>query len=205
MGIHQQRERPVAGENDPSDGQLLFQLSRGDERSFRILFRRHERVAYRVALALVDSVWDAEEVASSAFFELWRKRDSVRLVGDSVLPWLIRTVSYVAKNQVRGRRRYQRLLRKLPASDAQPDHADEVARVVDAIYIAQDVQMVLGGLNARDASIVLLCIVQGLGPQEAATVLGIPEGTAKSQLHRVKGRLRVSLRDHSPNAEEAPA
>jgi RNA polymerase sigma-70 factor (ECF subfamily) len=193
----------VPAEDESSDGQLLFQLSRGDERSFRILFRRHERVAYRVALALVESVWDAEEVASSAFFELWRRRDSVRIVDDSVLPWLIRTISFVAKNQVRGRRRYQRLLRKLPASDAQPDHADEVARVVDAIHIANDVQVALRALNARDTSIVLLCIVQGLGPQDAASVLKIPVGTVKSRLHRVKSRLRVSLSDYAPSAEEA--
>lgn len=189
------------GDVGASDGQLLFQLVHGDEGAFRELFRRHERATYRVALALVRTTWDAEEIVGSAFLELWRKRASVRIVDDSVLPWLIATVSFFAKNQIRGRLRYQRLLQRVPSAGVQRDHADEVARVVDAIYIAQDVQEVLGALNTRDSSIVLLCIVQELSVRDAAVALGIPEGTVKSRLSRVKERLRKSLSQYAPGVE----
>lgn len=190
------------GDATVPDSQLLFQLTRGDENAFRELFRRHERAAYRVALALVQTTWDAEEVVGSAFLELWRRRESVRMVDDSVLPWLFTTISFAAKNQIRGRLRYQRLLRKAPIAGVQSDHADEVARVVDAIRITRDVQDVLAALNARDASVVLLCVVRELSTQQAAVVLGIPEGTVKSRLSRVKGRLRASLREYAPGVEE---
>lgn len=190
------------GDAVPSDSQLLFQLTRGDEKAFRELFRRHERAAYRVALALVRTTWDAEEVVGNAFLELWRKRESVRIVDDSVLPWLFTTISFAARNQVRGRLRYQRLLRRAPTTGVQHDHADEVARVVDAVRISQDVQDVLATLNARDTAVVLLCIVQELSSQEAAVVLAIPEGTVKSRLSRVKGRLRTSLNQYAPRVGE---
>ncbi|MFZ8310532.1 RNA polymerase sigma factor, partial [Staphylococcus aureus] len=80
----------------PSDGELMYRLSRGDESASRDLFRRYERVAYRVALIMVHSPWDAEEVVASAFLELWRKRDQVRLVDGTVRPWLLTVVSFVA-------------------------------------------------------------------------------------------------------------
>ena len=190
------------GDAVTSDSQLLFRLTHGDEKAYRELFRRHERAAYRVALALVQTTWDAEEVVGSAFLELWRKRESVRIVDDSVLPWLFTTISFVAKNQIRGRRRFQRLLRSAPIAEVQRDHADEVARVVDAIRIAHDVQEVLSTLNARDASVVLLCIVQELSTQEVAIVLGVPEGTVKSRLSRVKARLRTRLSKYAPGVGE---
>ncbi|WP_374976422.1 RNA polymerase sigma factor [Microbacterium trichothecenolyticum] len=190
---------------EASDSQLLFQMCRGDERAYRALFRRHERSSYRVALALVRSTWDAEEVVGTAFFELWRRRESVRIVEESVLPWLLTTVSYAAKNQIRGRLRYQRLLRRVPDAGTQHDHADEVARMVDAITLTRDVETALAALNARDAGIVILCIVQELSYADAAVVLGVPEGTVKSRLSRVKARLRVDLNMHAPGLEGVEA
>jgi RNA polymerase sigma factor (sigma-70 family) len=188
-------------EDTPSDAHLLFQVTHGDDRAYRVLFRRHERATYRVALALVRSTWDAEEVVGTAFLELWRKRAAVRLVKDSVLPWLLTTISYAAKNKIRSRLRYQRLLHRVPDAGAQRDHADEVARVVDAISIRKDVQRALSALNARDTSVVLLCVVQELSYAEAALVLNLPEGTVKSRLSRVKARLRQDLSRYAPGME----
>lgn len=188
---------------EQTDGELLFRLSRGDESAYRELFRRHERRAYRVALLMMQSTWDAEEVVASAFLELWRKRDSVRVVDGSVLPWLFTAVSLMAKNHQRGTRRYRRLLAKLPHESTEPDHSDEVARTVDALPVAAAVQEALAELNARDANILLLCVVQELSTRDAAVTLGIPDGTVKSRLFRVKARLRTRLSAYAPTSEGA--
>lgn len=194
-----------ASESPATDGELLFRLSRGDESAYRTLFRRHERTAYRVALLMVRSSWDAEEVVGAAFLELWRKRDRVRIVDGSVLPWLLTVVSFTSKNHLRGSSRYRRLLARVPHVADQPDHADEVARTIDALPMTRAVQDALSQLNARDSSVLLLCIVQELSTQEAAATLGIPEGTVKSRLSRVKGRLRIELSQFGPNPEGARA
>jgi RNA polymerase sigma-70 factor (ECF subfamily) len=65
--------------------------SAGDGEAFGLLFDAHHVRVYRHALKLTGSVHDAEEVLAGAFLELWRRRTSVRLVGDSVLPWLLVT------------------------------------------------------------------------------------------------------------------
>lgn len=187
------------------DGELLFRLSRGDEPAYRLLHDRHQAAVYRVSLVLMRTTWDAEEVAATAFFELWRKRDSVRVVDGSVLPWLLATTSYAAKNSLRSRRRYQRLLNRIPHDGDVPDHADEVARAMDTLKISRDVREALLELHPREASVVILCVVHELPMHEAAVVLGIPEGTVKSRLSRVKARLRGTLQRYAPTAEEANA
>lgn len=189
----------------PDDGELLYRLSRGDEPAYRMLHERHQAAVFRVALVLVRTTWDAEEVAATAFFELWRKRDSVRVVDGSVLPWLLATTSYAAKNSLRTRRRYQRLLSRIPREEDVPDHAEEVARAMETLSISQDVREALLQLHPREVSVVILCVVQELPMHEAAVALGIPEGTVKSRLSRVKSRLRGALQHHAPNAEEVTA
>lgn len=189
----------------PPDGELLFRLSRGDEPAYRMLHNRHQVPVWRMSLVLMRTTWDAEEVAATAFFELWRKRDKVRVVDGSVLPWLLVTTAFAAKNSLRSRRRYQRLLNRIPHDGDVPDHADEVARAMDSLKIANDVRGALLDLNQRDASVVILCVIQELSASEAAVVLGIPEGTVKSRLSRVKSRLRGALHEYAPTTEEANA
>ncbi|WP_235560758.1 RNA polymerase sigma factor [Microbacterium sp. Leaf320] len=149
--------------------------------------------------------WDAEEVAATAFFELWRRRDKVRIVDGSVLPWLLATTSFAAKNSLRSRRRYQRLLHRIPHDEDVADHADEVARAMDSLKISESVREALRQLNPREASVVILCIIHELPLAEAAVVLGVPEGTVKSRLSRVKARLRGELHEYAPRPEEANA
>lgn len=197
--------RGESGQNDAGDGELLFRLTRGDERAYRELHDRHALSAYRVALVLVRKPWDAEDVAATAFLELWRKRHSVRITDGSILPWLITVTSFTAKNQLRANRRYGRLLSRIPHDDPAPDHADEVAKALDGLRISQEVRAALQALNSRDASILLLNVVHELSLRDTALALGIPEGTAKSRLSRVKARLRTSLRHHAPPAQEADA
>lgn len=189
----------------PSDGELLYRLSRGDEPAYRMLHDRHQMPVFRLSLVLMHTSWDAEEVAATAFFELWRRRDKVRIVDGSVLPWLLATTSFAGKNSLRSRRRYQRLLHRIPHDGDVADHADEVARAMDSLKISASVREALRQLNPREASVVVLCIIHELPLAEAAVVLGVPEGTVKSRLSRVKARLRGDLYEYSPKSEEANA
>lgn len=192
-------------QNAPGDGELLFRLSRGDEPAYRMLHDRHQAPVFRLSLVLMRTSRDAEEVAAMAFFELWRTRDRVRVVDGSVLPWLLATTSFAAKNSLRSRHRYRRLLHRIPHEEHVSDHADEVVRAMDALKISESVRDVLLQLNPRDAGIVVLCVIHEVPITEAAVVLGVPEGTVKSRLSRVKKRLRRELHEFAPTAEGAHA
>lgn len=187
-----------------SDAELLAISSAGNHRAFSALFRRHEPVVSRVALSIMRTPWDAEEVVGSAYLELWRKRGSIHTVDESVLPWLLASVSLLAKNHMRGRLRYQRLLHRLPFTGVQEDHSDEVARLVDSHFLRRDVRAVFSELSTLDANVAVLRLIHELSTREVSAILSVPEGTVKSRLARAKVRLRERLRDHAPGLEFPP-
>ena len=188
----------------PGDGELLYRLSRGDEPAYRLLHDRHQSPVFRTSLVLMHTTRDAEEVAATAFFELWRRRDKVRLVDGAVLPWLLATAASAAKNSRRSGRRYRRFLRRIPRGDVS-GHADHLTQAMESVDISVGVREELLGLNRRDTMIAVLCVIHGLSVADAAVVLGISEGTVASRVERVKNRLGRASYGHAPAAREATA
>ena len=91
-------------EHADADVTLWSRARTGDGEAFGRVFDAHRERVYRHALRLVDTVHEAEDVTAVAFLELWRRRDHVRLVDGSVLPWLLVTAGNVARNQRRAAR-----------------------------------------------------------------------------------------------------
>lgn len=74
----------------------------GDGDAFGLLFDAHQHRVYRHALRMLRDRHDAEDVLAATFLELWRRRDAVRPVDGSVLPWLLVTAGNLSLNQARG-------------------------------------------------------------------------------------------------------
>ncbi|MGZ0069821.1 RNA polymerase sigma factor [Microbacterium arborescens] len=159
-------------------------LRAGDESALGDLFDRYESRLFRHATRLLTDREDAKDAVAIAFFELWRKRASVRLVDGSPLPWLLTTVANTARNLERSGRRYRALLAKTPAASA------------SAAPSAQDESGVLAALKqlpAGEQSVVVLSVLEGYPERDVAQTLGIPVGTVKSRLSRAKSRLRDEM------------
>jgi RNA polymerase sigma-70 factor (ECF subfamily) len=156
----------------------------GDPAALGALFDRHEARLFRHACRLLTAREDAKDAVTIAFFELWRKRESVRLVDGSPLPWLLNTVSNSARNLERSGRRYRTLI----ARAARPDSLPEISGSDESGVLAA-----LKRLPAREQSVVVLTILEGYPEREAAQTLGIPVGTVKSRLARARARLRDEM------------
>jgi RNA polymerase sigma factor (sigma-70 family) len=157
----------------------------GDGEAFGRVFDRHRERIYRRGYRLVPTPADADDVVAIAFLEAWRRRDSIRFVEGSMLPWLLMTATNASRNLSRSSRRYSALLWKLPPETDHPDPADGIDD--------GETQVALRALSLDDQRIVTLCVLEGYSEREAAIVLGIPPGTVKSRLFRAKGRLRRGL------------
>lgn len=165
---------------------------RGD--AFAQLFRDHQARVYRRALALTRGVHDAEDVTAAAFFELWRKRRTVRLVNGSVLPWLLVTSVNLARNKLRGDIRHRRLISTLPrdtAPDAEAVAVDNVHLEVLGVRLTE----ALAALTPDDAALLTLTALDGLSVTDAAAAIGIKPGAARMRLSRVRERLRLNFAD----------
>lgn len=167
-----------------ADDELWARVRADDESALGILFDRHEARLFRHAQRLLTTREDAKDAVTIAFFELWRKRASVRLVDGSPLPWLLNTVSHAARNLERSARRYRALIARTPAGDrgSAPSAADE-----------SGVLAALKRLPAREQSVIVLTVLEGYPERAAAETLGIPVGTVKSRLARAKARLRDEM------------
>lgn len=170
---------------------------RGDGDAFGVLFDLHQPRVYRHACRLVESVHDAEDITGAAFLELWRRRESVRLVDGSVLPWLLVTTSNVARNARRSLRRYRNFLDRLPRGAFEPDAA-ELAFGEGWDGVNPDLRDALRALSAQDLALISLVVLEDLPLGQAGAALGLTPSAAKSRLHRARQRLRAELPSHSP-------
>ena len=166
------------------DAAAWQRLRAGDESALGDLFDRYEARLFRHACRLLTDREDAKDAVAVAFFELWRKRASVRLVEGSPLPWLLTTVANAARNLERSGRRYRALLAKTPAASNVPAPAgpDETG-----------ILAALKRLPSGEQSVVVLSVLEGYPDRDVALTLGVPVGTVKSRLSRAKARLRDEM------------
>ena len=153
------------------------------------LFDRYDARLFRHASRLLTHREDAKDAVTVAFFELWRKRASVRLVEGSPLPWLLNTVAHCARNLERSGRRYRALLDRVPVSSSSSEDAGE-----------SEVMAALRRLPEREQAVVVLSVLEGYAEREVAQALGVPVGTVKSRLSRAKAKLRGELAQEGARA-----
>jgi DNA-directed RNA polymerase specialized sigma24 family protein len=165
------------------DAALWERIRAGDKVALSALFDRHEQRLFHHASRLLSAREDAKDAVAIAFFELWRKRGSVRLLDGSPLPWLLNTVALTARNLERSARRYRGML-----SHIEPRRVPAVRATDESGGLAA-----LKRLPVRDQSVLVLAVLEGYSEQETASALGVPAGTVKSRLSRAKARLRSEL------------
>lgn len=173
-----------------ADGQLLgrFVQSR-DADAFAALVRRLGPTVLAVCRRVCPDAHLAEDAFQAAFLVLARKADSVR-PREKVAVWLhgvaYRTAAK-ARSLLAARRRRETASPTLPETPV-PEVAvtdDDTLRRLDAAIAA---------LPERLRGPVVLCELDGRSRKEAATRLGIPEGTLSSRLAEARKRLGDRLR-----------
>jgi RNA polymerase sigma-70 factor (ECF subfamily) len=160
---------------------------KGSETAFAQLVRLHQRRAYAVARAIVLSHEDAEDAVQDGFLHAFRALDRFR--SDQPFgAWLNRIVANAALDLVR--RRKVREADDLPDTVAMPfrdpGEADELRRRLS---------QALTQLTERQRAVIVLHDVEGFTHGEIGAMLGIPEGTARSDLHHARAALRRLLKD----------
>lgn len=166
------------------DAALWARVRAGDETALGVLLDRHEARLFRHARRLLTTREDAKDAVTIAFFELWRKQGSVRLVDGTPLPWLLTTVSHSARNLERSGRRYRSLLAR---THVERHHTAPTASDESGVLAA------LKRLPAKEQSVLVLTVLEGYPERAAAETLGIPIGTVKSRLSRAKAKLRDEM------------
>jgi RNA polymerase sigma-70 factor (ECF subfamily) len=183
----------MGGNSGTADEALWRQVVAGDGGAFTLIFDRHRDAVFRHAGRQFQLAHVAEDITAMVFYEAWRRRLFVRMVDGSVLPWLLVTTNYVARNQARHERRYRNLLSRLPVPGPVDDIAETYSDDDTAQRRAAEVRQELAKLRPLDRDVLTLCVLEEMSTRQAAEALNIPEGTVKSRLSRAKTRLRMLL------------
>src|SRR5205807_9996221 len=110
----------------------------------------------------------------------------------SALPWLYGISSNLLRKHFRQRASELRRLERLVGQNDLHDHADTVTASVDAQMQLRGMATLLKELPAGERDALLLHAWEELTYEEIAGALGIPVGTVRSRLHRVRQRLRAA-------------
>jgi RNA polymerase sigma-70 factor (ECF subfamily) len=133
---------------------------------------------------------DAEEAAQEALLRAWRHRGSRRSA--SWMPW-VRTI---ARNEAL-RVAAQRTRHAQREVHAEGDARDEkvVSELDEVVVDAVSVRALLRPLRQDDRDLLRLRYEEDLTNEEIARRLGMPEGTVKVRLHRLRGRLKAGMEE----------
>lgn len=167
-----------------AEAALWQRVRAGDESALGDVFDLHQERVFRHAFRLLRDHADAKDALTVTFFELWRRRASVRVVDGSVLPWLLVTVANAARNLDRPVRRYRRLL---------GDAAVGAGLVAPSGSNAGAALAALRKLPERERAVVVLAVLEGFSEREVAYALDVPPATVRSSLVRARARLRDEM------------
>ena len=181
-----------SGDVRAADLDLARRCRGGDAEAFEELYRQHAGRLYNLAFRMAGSAQEAEDLLQEVFLHAYRKLGSFR--GDSSLgTWLYRLGMNQCLDYLRGRQ-----VKMNQATDSlDDDRADEPADRTPATPIAVnrvDLDRAISRLPEGCRAAFLLHDVEGFEHHEVATILGVSEGTSKSQVHKARMKLRTMLK-----------
>jgi RNA polymerase sigma-70 factor (ECF subfamily) len=196
-----------------TDAELATASGQGDPAAFGELVLRHQDRAFNLAFRLTGNPEDAADAVQEAFLKAYRGIPSFRRQS-SFYTWLFR----ILVNEVRSRRRSgaarlssfsldaaegRSAERRDPAAGPAGLRADgpDPSEQASLAERRQIVEEALQSLEFDQRAIIALRDIEGRDYAEIAEVLGCPQGTVKSRLHRARMALKDAL---APKLGPAP-
>jgi RNA polymerase sigma-70 factor (ECF subfamily) len=173
-----------------ADLELVGRIRAGDGSAFEALYRQHASRLYNLASRMTGARGEADDLLQDIFLLAYRKLASFR--GESSLgTWLYRLAMNHCLDVLRNRQtRMGHQTDSLDEPDAMP-----VASPAPALGAVRriDLERAIASLPPACRAAFLLHDVEGFGHQEVGTILGVSEGTSKSQVHKARMRIRAYL------------
>jgi RNA polymerase sigma-70 factor (ECF subfamily) len=170
---------------------LVARLRRGEARAFEELVIGYQHRVYGVALRMLGSRAEAEDVAQDAFLRAYRSVAEFR--GDAKLStWLYAITSRLCLNRL-GSAAHQRTRHGDEAIAQVADEGEDAAGQVERREREATLHAAIAELDDDRRLVVVLADLEGLAYEEIAGALGVPVGTVRSRLHRARMELRQRL------------
>jgi len=169
-----------------AETELIERCRRNEPGAFEQLYRDHSTRVYSLTCRLSGSASEGEDLAQEVFVQVYRKLGSFR--GEAALgTWIYRLATNLCLDHLRRRR--------VPGRETEPlDEAMPPAtRTRPLTADAMDLERAIARLPEGYRAAFVLHDVEGFNHHEIGAILGIAEGTSKSQVHKARLKLREYL------------
>jgi RNA polymerase sigma-70 factor, ECF subfamily len=192
----------MSPEDRISETELIRQAQKGSRQAFDTLVRQYDQAVLRLALHLLGSETDAQDIAQEAFLKAYRYLGNFRFEC-SFYTWIYRIVTNLCLDLMRRRK----TRREDPAvvMDSSGEELDLLSMVSDERASANPgrelerkelgakIATALDKLTPRERMVFELKHYQGLRLRTIGEMLNTTEETAKNTLFRATKKLRANL------------
>jgi len=177
-----------------TDEQLMARAATGSDTAFEELYRRYAR---RLKGFFFMQLGGDEELAADATHDVFLRAYEARSryqEGRRVDTWLFTIAYNICKNHYRSNAYEAQLLASL---DAEPVSNQQIEVDLDAAILDEALAQVLNELPAPLHQIFSLHYQEELTIPQIAEIVGVPEGTVKSRLHKTMNIIRKKLNNYA--------
>ena len=176
-----------------TDEQLMAKAATGSDTAFEELYRRYAR---RLTGFFFLQLGGDEELAADAMHDVFLRAYEARSryqEGRRVDTWLFTIAYNICRNHYRNNAYEAQLLATL---DAEPISEQQIEVQLDEATLDEALAQVLAELPAPLHQLFSLHYQEELTIPQVAEIVGIPEGTVKSRLHKTMNIIRKKLKKY---------
>jgi RNA polymerase sigma-70 factor (ECF subfamily) len=175
-----------------SDLELVEQCAAGHAVAVRALIERYQTLVFSLCLRMLGHREDAEDTVQEVFVRVFRHLDRWDRTRP-FRPWLLT----IAANRCRTalERRSRLPSQNELAVDLASERRAHSAHQQQEVDLGEELELALADLREEYRTAFVLYFREELSYQEIGEVLGCPQGTVKTWLHRARAQLIERLRE----------
>jgi RNA polymerase sigma-70 factor (ECF subfamily) len=175
---------------------IIEQVKQGDMLSFRLLVDLHKTLAFNIALQIVRSREDAEEIAQDAFLKAYQSIKSFK--GESKFStWLYRIVFNLAISKTRKKKIETSNIDDVQISDKEISDAFEAFNTLEKEDRVHQLRDAMNLLKEEESLIITLFYLNENSVEEISTITNFSISNIKVKLHRARKKLFGILSENS--------
>lgn len=176
----------ISGNHNISESDIIKGSIEGDRRMQELLYQTYSSKMYGVCLRYAGNADDAQDILQDGFIKVFRHLERFRSEG-SFEGWMRRIFVNTAIEHYRKKVSLQQV------TESHEEHLeDQNWSVLDKLAV-KDILMAVQELSPGYRAVFNLYVIEGYAHKDIASMMGISEGTSKSQLARAKAILQQLL------------
>lgn len=175
---------------------MIDRCLEGDQRAFRELYTHYSSWLFAVCMRYSNTSDDAQDALQEAFIDVFKNLKQYSRESD-FKAWIKRIAVHRSLSQHRKKNAKVYAQMKDEISDSCSLHNDLMESLA-----ADEILFYIKKLSPGRQQIFTAYFIEGYSHKEIAQLLGISEGTSKSQLHDAKRELKIALEREFSRAKQ---